>query len=206
MLIIRGLYGSTKVDMRNLLQHILTEVLAQAVAGDLTYAIYHPLEQELHKSIRELLLRQGFVEMGAGDGRRDLYEVNMKEPIAVIDNMETVLKKPFNTTPKIRTVLEKAHGDMQMALTGLNPGNLVLSFNAGIINHKIVDMVTEANHVPNYPLKVRQLGECMCVPFGKVWQFLIRSPKHFIRKRCFRRLWTALPSRNTRCMRPYRIR
>ena len=106
--------------------------------------------------------------MGAGDGRRDLYEVNMKEPIAVIDNMETVLKKPFNTTPKIRTVLEKAHGDMQMALTGLNPGNLVLSFNAGIINHKIVDMVTEANHVPNYPLKVRQLGECMCVPFGKI--------------------------------------
>ena len=168
MLIIRGLYGSTKADMRNLLQHILTEVLAQAVAGDLTYAIYHPLEQELHKSIRELLLRQGFVEMGAGDGRRDLYEVNMKEPIAVIDNMETVLKKPFNTTPKIRTVLEKAHGDMQMALTGLNPGNLVLSFNAGIINHKIVDMVTEANHVPNYPLKVRQLGECMCVPFGKI--------------------------------------
>lgn len=67
------------------------------------------------------MLRQGFAEMGAGDGRRDLYEVNMKEPIAVIDNMETVLKKPFNTTPKIRTVLEKAHGDMQMALTGLNP-------------------------------------------------------------------------------------
>lgn len=29
-------------------------------------------------------------------------------------------------------------------------------------------MVTEANHVPNYPLKVRQLGECMCVPFGKI--------------------------------------
>ena len=168
MLVIRGLYGSVKADMRNLLQHILTEVLAEAVAGDLTYAIYHPLEKEVHKSVRELLLRQGFLEMGTGENKSHIYEVNMKEPIAVIDNMETVLKKPFNTTPKIRSVLERAHGDLQMALTGLNPGNLVLSFNAGIINHKIVDMVTEANHVPNYPLKVRQLGECMCVPFGKI--------------------------------------
>ncbi len=168
MLVIRSLYGSVKADMRNLLQHILTEVLAEAVAGDLTYAVYHPLEKEVHKSVRGLLLRQGFLEMSAGENKSLLYEVNMKEPIAVIDNMETALKKPFNTTPRIRSVLERAHGDLQMALTGLNPGNLVLSFNAGIINHKIVDMVTEANHVPNYPLKVRRMGECMCVPFGKI--------------------------------------
>ena len=47
------------------------------------------------------------------------------------------------------------------------PGNLVLSFNAGIMNQKLVDMVTATNGVPNHKLEKRILGEYMCVPFSK---------------------------------------
>ena len=57
---------------------------------------------------------------------------------------------------------------MQLALTKLNPGNLVISFNAGVMHRKIVNMVTKTNNVPNYTLEQRQLGEYMCVPFGKI--------------------------------------
>ncbi|MDO4545519.1 MAG: hypothetical protein Q4C25_05125, partial [Bacillota bacterium] len=168
MLVIRGLYCSVNVDMRNLFQIIITEVLAEAVADDITYGIYHPLEQELNHKITDVLQRQGFTEILIGGRPQGIYEVNMKEPIAVIENMDTVLKSPFNTNPRILDILERTHADMQMALTKLNPGNLVLSFNAGVMNQKIVDMVTRTNGVPNYPLKERKLGECMCVPFGKI--------------------------------------
>lgn len=173
MIVIRGLYCAYDTDMRNLLQIIVTEVLAEAAAGDITYGIYHPLEDNINSSIMDVLERQGFTEIVIGGRAQNVYEVNMKEPIAVIENMDTVLKAPFNTNKRILGILEKAHTDMQKALTGLNPGNLVLSFNAGIMHQKIVDMVTETNGVPNHPLPVRRLGECMCVPFGKILRSMV---------------------------------
>ena len=45
MIIIRGIYCAAKTDMRNLTQIIMTEVLSKAVENDITYAIYHPLEE-----------------------------------------------------------------------------------------------------------------------------------------------------------------
>ena len=36
------------------------------------------------------------------------------------------------------------------------------------MHQKIVNMVTKTNNVPNHTLPVRTLGECMCVPFGKI--------------------------------------
>lgn len=168
MIIIRGIYCSSNADMRNLTQIIMTEVLSKAVENDITYAIYHPLDVKKNRDIIDVLLRQGFTEIEMGRGGQSIYEVNMKEPVAVIENMDTVLKDPFNKNPRILDILEQTHADMQRALTGLNPGNLVLSFNAGIMNQKIVDMVTRINGVPGHPLKDRRLGECMCVPFGKI--------------------------------------
>lgn len=85
---------------------------------------------------------------------------------------------------------------MQRALTGLNPGNLVLSFNAGIMNQKIVDMVTRINGVPGHPLKDRRLGECMCVPFGKIMRGIAvpnTVTRRCIRRRCFTLRSTILP-------------
>lgn len=168
MIIVRALYCAVKADMRNLIQIIMTEVLAQAAQNDVTYAIFHPIDRKPNHRINEVLSRQGFTEIVIEGRPQGVYEVNMKEPIAMIENMDTVLKAPFNTNARILDILEETHADMQKALTQLNPGNLVLSFNAGIMHQKIVNMVTKNNNVPNYPLPVRTLGECMCVPFGKI--------------------------------------
>ena len=81
----------------------------------------------------DVLERQGFTEISIKGKKQGVYEVNMKEPIVVIENMDTALKEPFNTNHRILDVLEETHADMQRALTKLNPGNLVLSFNAGIM-------------------------------------------------------------------------
>ena len=128
----------------------------------MTYAIYHPLDGVTDEKILDVLSRQGFAEIVIDGAPQGVYEVNMKSPMAVIENMDTVLKEPFNTNPRILDILESTHMDMQRALTKLNPGSLVLSFNAGIMHQKIVDMVTKTNNVPNYPRAKRQLGECMC--------------------------------------------
>ena len=173
MLIIRGIYCAPHTDMRNLLQIITTEVIAEAVADDITYGIYHPLEGKADADVLDVLERQGFTEISIKGKKQGVYEVNMKEPIVVIENMDTALKEPFNTNHRILDVLEETHADMQRALTKLNPGNLVLSFNAGIMHQKIVDMVTKANHVPNYTGLKRKLGECMCVPFGKILRGMV---------------------------------
>ncbi|MBQ0078787.1 MAG: hypothetical protein KBS66_02700 [Eubacterium sp.] len=168
ILVIRGLYCNRRPDMDNVVQMISTEVISQALAEDITYAIYHPVTGGINRHIREIIERMGFTQIVLDDRAEPIFEVNMKAPMAVIQNLDTVLKAPFNTNPRILDVLQKTHGDMLKAIAGLNPGNLVLSFNAGILNQKIVDMVTRANNVPNYPTKPRKLGECMCVPFGKM--------------------------------------
>ena len=64
--------------------------------------------------------------------------------------------------------MDKAYRKLQLALTELYPGNLVLSFNSGVMHHKIINMVTRDNGVPSEPTKVRNLGPYMCVPFGKI--------------------------------------
>lgn len=168
MLVVREIYCRDIPEVRNLVQVMMTEVLSEAAGGDITYAIYHPLDGRADNKVRDVLVRQGFTEIRLGNKPQGIYEVNMKEPIAVLKNMDTVLKAPLNRNPRILNVLEKTHGDMQLALTKLNPGSLVLSFNAGIMHQKIVKMVTKSNGVPNYPLENRVLGECMCVPFGKI--------------------------------------
>lgn len=168
MLVIRELFSRNIPEIINLDQVIMTEVLAEAVAADITYAIFAPLGKRIDHKVRDVLLRQGFTEIKIGGKPQGIYEVNMKEPIAVIKNMDTVLKAPFNSNPRILSILEQTHEELQLTLTRLNPGNLVLSFDAGIMHQKIVDMVTATNNVPNRTMKKRSLGECMCVPFGKI--------------------------------------
>jgi hypothetical protein len=57
---------------------------------------------------------------------------------------------------------------MQKSLTELYKGSLVLSFNSGVMHHKLVEMITKANGVSREATRVRKLGPFMCVPFGKI--------------------------------------
>ena len=78
MLIIRGIYCAPHTDMRNLLQIITTEVIAEAVADDITYGIYHPLEGKADADVLDVLERQGFTEISIKGKKQGVYEVNMK--------------------------------------------------------------------------------------------------------------------------------
>lgn len=167
--IIGCLYVDSETAIRDAAQLILTETLSQVIEEDATYAIYHPAEESAgNEEILSVLKRQGFREIQISGKGTGIYEVDMRNPLTVFQNMDTVLKDPFNKNEKILETMDKAYRKLQLALTELYPGNLVLSFNSGVMHHKIINMVTRDNGVPSEPTKVRNLGPYMCVPFGKI--------------------------------------
>lgn len=168
IVVIGGMFASSASSIRNLYQLLLTETLALALQNDFSYAIYHNYGGALDKDAISVLERQGFLQIDEGDEENPIYKVDIKFPITLFQNIETTVKEPFNRNEKIIEVMEEAHQKLQTALTKLYPGNLVLSFNAGVLHHRIVDMITKENNVPNEPLQMRKLGEDMCVPFGKI--------------------------------------
>lgn len=155
----------SKID--NLFQILLTEALAKCLSEDFTYAIFSPEKGDIPFRQREMFLRQGFVPLEES-GERQIYVVDMKNPITLYHNMQTALKEPFNGNERVLRTLTEAHHRFQSALTKLYPGELVISFDAGILQNQLIDLITKANHVPKEMLPVRTLGKKMCVPFGKI--------------------------------------
>ncbi len=166
--VISCLYFAEDSEIRDLPQLLLTEVLASCLRDDFNYALYHRRQNgPLNHKVQEVLERQGFIKIPAEEDM-NIYAVDMKAPISLLQNMETTIKDPLNRNERVLAVMDKAHRNLQIALTNLYPGNLVISFNAGVMHHKIVKMVTVENQVPAEPTPERHLGPYMCVPFGKI--------------------------------------
>jgi nicotinic acid mononucleotide adenylyltransferase len=169
MILICGIFIFGNSDIRERNQLLLTEMIAWALENDFTYCIYSPNGFAPDPQNIELLTRQGFLPMeGADFQERPVYAVDMKQPIALMKNIATTLKAPFHENDHILDVIDRCHKRLQLAMTKLYPGNLVLSFNSSVMYNQLVNLITQANHVPSEPLKVRKLGKNMCVPFGKI--------------------------------------
>lgn len=166
MLVIRALAAVSDHHLDNILCILMTEVLAGACQRGITYGIFHPLGESIRNNQKNIIRRYGFLPIECSSDR-SIYAVDMKSPNVVVENMDTVIKSPFNTNPHVMDVLTEAHAKLQQSIADLLPGSLVLSFNAGIMNNRIVHMVTKTNGVPDTPAIPRQLGPDMCVPFGK---------------------------------------
>ena len=166
--VIGGLVFSETSEIQDLPQLILTEALSACLRDEFTYAVFHKRQTgEIQRKTVEVLERQGFFKIPSRDGT-DIYTVDMKFPLALLQNMETTIKDPLNSNERVLKALEAAYKNLQRALTRLYPGNLVISYNAGVMHHKLVKMITAENQVPCEQKEVRELGPYMCVPFGKI--------------------------------------
>ena len=169
--VIGGLYYSRKSSIANLGQTILMEVLSELLARDYTYVVYHPCHAAgMSGRVIELLEKQGFINIAARGSRmsRPIYAVNMKSPVIIFKNVETIIKSPLNKNLRVLKAVEDAHNRLLRILTRLYPGELILSYNAGIMHHKMINLITRLNGVPVTPGDRRQYGPYMAVPFGKV--------------------------------------
>ncbi len=168
--VLTGIYQLPDAPVKNAEQYLLTETLAHYLEQDYGYAIYLGKPA---KETEDVLRRQGFLQAAMPIDPNVLYVVDMRSPLTLLKNIETTIKEPFNRSERLLAVVEQSHKRLQEVMTTLYPGNLVLSIDAGIMHHKMLQKITRANHVPNEPLPVRKLGKNMCVPFGKLLRGMV---------------------------------
>jgi len=146
-------------------QLLLSELLARCVEVDCAYALYLPHSGTCDPDTADLLCRQGFLP---AEGTTILYQVDMHAPTVLIQNLETTIQEPLARNRRVLKTIRRNHERMQRAMTGLYPGNLVLTLSSDVIHHRLLEKITAINGVPSKPTQPRQLGEYMCVPFGKL--------------------------------------
>lgn len=169
IIVLSGVAEACDASVKNAGQLAVTEALALCLKNDFTYAIYHDHLGVPEGNIRDLLERQGFTPIYREENELEtIYAVDMKFPITFFGDIEETVKEPFNRLEKVLNVIGEAHNRIQWGLAKLYPGNLILTFDAEVMNRRIIDMITRENKVPNKLLPVRTLGEYMCVPFGKI--------------------------------------
>lgn len=167
ILLITGIYAEPDSAIYDPEQLLLTEALAKALEQHCSYAMFLP-EEEPGEASQGAVIRQGFAEAENFEGKRRLWLVDMHASLVLVQNLETTLKEPFSSSPRILRAIHKAHRELQAAMTRLYPGQLVLSLSASVIYHRLVDKITQINQVPGEPTTPRVLGNDMCVPFGKI--------------------------------------
>ena len=166
--VIGGLFFSRNSSIGNLGQTILVELLSELLARDYTYVVYHPCEEAgMRRSAVRVMEKQGFVNI-APSGRRPIYAVDMRSPVIVFKNVDTIIKSPLNKNPHVLKAVEEAHNRLLAKLTEIYPGELVLSYNSGIMHHKMINLIARLNGVPAVPRPEKRYGPYMVVPFGKV--------------------------------------
>ncbi len=145
-------------------QLLLSEVLANALTEECVYAICRT-RSAMSAGLKELFSRQGFCNYENGI---PLLEVDMHAPSVLIRNLETTIQQPLDSDPRVCAAIDRGHKRMQEALTALYPGSLLLTLPSAVIHQRLLERITAFNHVPSVPITPRILGECMCVPFGKM--------------------------------------
>ena len=166
--VIGALFVGKGRTISNVNQILITEILTELLARDFAYVVYHPEDEAgLNPRVIEALRRQGFVNIAEAGSQTPIYAVDMRSPIVVFRDVETVIKNPLNKNPKVLHALDEAHNRLLRVLTGIYPGQLVLSFNTSAVHNKIIEKVARLNGVPVEPAKNRQRGPYMSVPFGK---------------------------------------
>ena len=117
----------------------------------------------LHR-YEDTLKTHGFVPVA---GIRDVGIVDLRNPVVLFYDTATAVKEPLSLSLKVRLAVRSSHLALLEAITGMFPGQLVLCFESGVMNHRLVRLITEENPRTEgeedlkYPPK-------MCVPFGKI--------------------------------------
>ncbi len=166
--VIGGIYCSRKSAIANLEQTILIEMLSELLARDYTYVVYHPChEAGLKNRAVKIVEKQGFINI-APEGSRPIYAVDMRSPVVIFKNVDTIIKNPLNKNERVLQAVEDAHNRLLGMLTSMYPGELIISYNSGIMHHKMINLIAKLNKVSPVPYKEKSYGEYMVVPFGKV--------------------------------------
>ncbi|MCH4178275.1 MAG: phosphohydrolase [Megasphaera sp.] len=162
------LYVDDNAGIANVSQIVITEVLTELIGRDFAYVVYKPVDEGGYDTkIINALQMQGFVNIAPRGAAHPLYAVNMKSPVVIFRDVETIIKNPFNKNRRVRDALDLAHDNLLSVMNYIYPGKLLLSFNMSAVHNKIINKVAEINGVSTVEDKKKRRGPYMSVPFGK---------------------------------------
>ncbi len=169
MIFIDGIYVTDREKNKFLEQIILTEALSYAISKDYEYAVFNPCHSSLTSSaLVEIMLSQGFVNIGPENKESPVLAVNMTSPCILNLDVENILKEPFRSNSKIKNVINSRRKLLQSALSKLYPNELLLCFNSEVLHQKMIRNICYENSISTYVKASKEYGEAMCVPYGDI--------------------------------------
>lgn len=166
--VIGGLFFTENSSITNLGQIILVELLSELLAHDFTYMVYHPCHNAgLNEGAIQVVEKQGFINI-APKTADPIYAVSARSPVIIFKNVDTIIKHPLNKNQAVLKSVEDAHDRLLSMLRRIYPGELIISYNAGIMYHKIIHLLAKINSVSPVPYETKSYGKYMAVPFGKL--------------------------------------
>ncbi len=142
---------------------LLNELLVRSLESDHTYAICGCKEGDF--ALLYALEQLGFAPV---DGQEDIYYVDMRSPVVLVQDVLLRIKKPHHDSEALKRVVARTRPKLRRTLANLFPGSLVLCFDSEMLNQALMERVEVLNGVQDVPPGVRRLGPYMCVPYGKV--------------------------------------
>jgi hypothetical protein len=172
-MIIDGVYTlrdkKNKSSLKNLEQLILSETLSFCIGKDYSFAIFKDMINQYPAiSLNELLKLMGFYRLPYMDEKKPVFIVDMTKPCILNLDTETIIKDPFSKSKNIQRAIISSRKRLMKAVTNFYPGNIVLPFNINFTNQTLVKKICDINQVSIIPSIPRQLGDSICVPFGKI--------------------------------------
>lgn len=138
---------------------VINELLVSLQSKGYSYALCRS------RDVPEAFVLHGAVHVA---GTADWYVVNLTHPLVVFYDTPAAFHEPFSEDPEVVGAVRNAHFGVLRALTGMFPGELLLTFDAKLLNYRLIRLITESNGVGVEPTQPRVLGPKMCVPFGKI--------------------------------------
>lgn len=174
IIIIDGIFISSNKTYDNMIQILISEILAYSLRNDYTYALYHNIITSIDSvDVLETLELQGFFRIHDEESEKKVYAVDMKFPICLTLNLESFIKDPLSTNPRVHEAIVNARKRLQKSITDLYKGSLVLSLDNDMINQTLINKICEINGVPNEVQVPRVLGDYACVPFGNILKGMV---------------------------------
>ncbi|MEL7647397.1 MAG: cytidyltransferase [Sedimentibacter sp.] len=174
LIVIDGIFINPSKIYDNMEQILITETLAHCLKNDFTYAIYcNILSNSNSEAVMETLELQGFTRITDEGMNKTVYAVDMKFPVCLTLNLESFIKEPLNTNPRVHEAIVQARKKLQKSMTELYPGSLVLSIDNDMINQTLINKICSINNVSNEVQVPKVVGEFMCVPFGNILKGMV---------------------------------
>lgn len=169
IIIIDGMYTNPSAVVNNLEQILLTETLTYCLKKDFTYALYYnTLLNYSSERIFNLLELHGFKKLEVGQNNKNIYAVDMKFPVCLTLDVENYIKEPFVNNEAVIDSIRYTRQNLQKLLTNLYPNNLVLSFDANMLQYALVEQICKGNSVSSNDSKTENIDNFICVPYGNI--------------------------------------